>query len=133
MLNNLSTDWQTEDTVLVCDNAPCHNTLEAVEESFIGFKLLRLARYSPMLSLIENLSNKVKAKVKAQNQLTVSPVTPPILGEQRLQYVFSVMSQVANEDCSNSAQHATLFYPAAMMVGTKKIFCFVKIFLSAIC
>ena len=89
--------------------------------------------YSPMLSLIENVSNKVKAKVKDQNQLTVSPATPPILCEQRLQYVDSVMSQVANEDCSNSGQHATSFYPAAMMVGTKKSFCLVKIYLSVIC
>ena len=65
--------------------------------------------------------------------MTVSPVTPPIFGEQRLQYVDSAMSQVANKDCSNSAQHATSFYPAAMMVGTKNIFRLVKIYLSAIC
>ena len=58
--------------------------------------------------------------------MTVSSVIPPILGEKRLQYVDSVMSQVANEYCSNSAQHATSFYPAAMMVATKNSFCLVS-------
>ena len=78
-----------------------------------------------MLNPIGNVWDKVKSRVKAQ--MTVPLVTPPNLGEQRLQYVESfidsAMSQVANEDSSNSAQHATSFYPAAiaaddMMVGT---------------
>ena len=86
------------------------------KKASLGSDILRLAFYSPMLSLIENVSNKVKAKVKHQNQLTVTRVTPPILCE--LQYVDSAMSQVANEDCSNSAQHETSFYAATIMVGT---------------
>ena len=61
LLNNLPSDWHPEDTVLVCDNAPCHSNLEAVEENFIGFKILRLAPYSPMLNSIENVWNKVKS------------------------------------------------------------------------
>ena len=59
--------------------------------------------------------------------MTVPLVIPQNLGEQRLQYVKSPidsdMSQVANEDCRNSAQNTTSFYPAAIaeddiMVGT---------------
>ena len=64
--------------------------------------------------------------------MTVPIVKPPNLGEQKLHFVEylinSTMSQVANEDCNNSAQHATSFYPAAMMVGTKNFFLFKDLF-----
>ena len=78
-----------------------------------------------------------KSNDESPNQLTVPPVTPPIVGEQRRKNIESLidsaMSQVANEDCKNSAQHATSFYPAAIMVRTYNIFCLIKIKLSSIC
>ena len=82
---------------------------------FIGFKLLRLP-------LIQKCFEQGKSNGESPNQLTVPPVTPPILGKHGLQYfeslIHSAMSQVASEDCSNSAQHATSFYTATIIVGT---------------
>lgn len=116
LLNNLPSNWEVENVVLVCDNAPCHSNLEAIEENFVGIKILRLSPYSPMLNPIEIIWSKVKGAVK--NQMRVPQVSPPNVGEQRLQYVEnlidSAMASVTNEDCNNAAQHANSFFPAAL-------------------
>ena len=75
-----------DEIVLVCDNAPVHSRLELVAED-MGFHLLRLGQYSPMLSPIENLWSAVKASVKRSNRDFV--VEGPGIATQRTAYLES--------------------------------------------
>lgn len=78
-----------DEIVLVCDNAPVHSRLELVAED-MGFHLLRLGPYSPMLSPIENLWSVVKASVKRSNHDFV--VEGPGIATQRTAYFEGVIN-----------------------------------------
>lgn len=70
---------QLDDLVVVCDNAPCHSSLE-VAVAGTGATLLRLAPYSPMLNAIETIWSKIKQNVKTH--LRVPQVIAPGVVEQ---------------------------------------------------
>lgn len=72
------------DAVIVCDNAPAHSRLELVAHD-MGFTILRLGPYSPMLNPIENVWSVVKAAVKRNNRTPV--VDGPGVIEQRMKYL----------------------------------------------
>lgn len=107
-----------EDLVVVCDNAPAHCKLEEV---FVGTgaTLLRLAPYSPMLNPIENIWSKLKNYVKSN--MGVPIVFPPSMGEQRLQYLESMIDEakltVTIIDCGRSIQHSSTFHEAVIALG----------------
>lgn len=56
----------TRNTVVICDNAPCHNGLEEVftRTEYRNFKLLRLGPYSPALNPIEGIWSVLKSHLK---------------------------------------------------------------------
>ena len=87
--------------VLVCDNAPCHTSLQSLEEIFPGFKLLRLGPYSPtcMLNPIEGIWSKMKSVVKLQ--MRVPDVSAPGVCEQRLAYVETIIDRALKESPAN--------------------------------
>ena len=87
MLQHLPQGVSPEDTVIFCDNAPCHSRLhvERCITNHPGLQILRLGPYSPMLNPVEAVWSKMKAAVK--RNMRVPQVTPPQVGAQRLQYV----------------------------------------------
>lgn len=106
---------QLADLVIVCDNAPCHSSLEAVIDDTPA-NLLRLAPYSPMLNPIESIWSKVKIYVKTH--LEVPRVAAPGVVEQRLVYLEGIIDQakdsIVGGDCARSAQHSTTHHAAAL-------------------
>lgn len=110
--------------VVVCDNAPCHSRLELIFDDCPA-TLLRLAPYSPQLNPIETIWSKVKTYVKGQ--MEVPRVTPPNVGDQRLQYLEDLVERAKETitvgDCSRAILHSTTFHEIAlsmedMPVGT---------------
>lgn len=115
-----------EEVVFVVDNAPCHRRIEVGLEEYSTLPdgrpprpipvLVRLSPYSPMLNPIENIWSKVKAAVKRGNR--VLSVTPPGLGEQRLQYlerlVGNAIQEITVTDCANCIQHVSSFFGPAL-------------------
>lgn len=116
MMEKLPPYLQPENTVLVIDNAPCHSTIDECEALFSGFTVLRLAPYSPALNPIKNIWSKVKSFVKAQ--MRIPNVTPPGIGEQKLQYVEekidAAMGEISPQDCINCSQHVQGLYSLAL-------------------
>ena len=112
LLSNLPDNMAYSDIVLVCDNAPCHTSLQSLEEVFPGFKLLRLGPYSPMLNPIEGIWSKMKSFVKLQ--MRVPDVSAPGVCEQRLIYVETIIDRalqgITNQDCVKFSQHSQGFF-----------------------
>jgi transposase len=105
----------TNNLVIVCDNAPCHSRLsQAVAES--GALILHLGPYSPMLNPIETIWSSLKADVKSNVRVPI--VQGPQVGEQRLQYLEGILVQaigrISNQFCTRSYQHTTTFQAAIM-------------------
>lgn len=101
--------------VVVCDNAPVHSRFETVAEE-LGFTLLRLGPYSPMLNPIENIWSVVKAKVKRFNRIPV--VAGAGIIEQRLQYLEDLIRSADPEItpylCSQTIGHSHAFHRKAL-------------------
>lgn len=128
-ISSVLTQWeamgnQLSELVVVCDNAPCHSKFE---EIFLHSPatLLRLGPYSPQLNPIENIWSKIKSFVKSQ--MEVPNVNPPNMGEQRLQYLETLVEQakgtISVGDCTRAVMHSTTFHQMAlnledMPVGT---------------
>ena len=108
---------QLSELVVIADNAPAHSRLEQVFDGTEAV-LLRLAPYSPMLTLnpIEKIWSKIKSFVKAQ--VRVPQVEGSGIQEQRLQYLENILQQamgiISPGDCCRSAQHTSTFYEAAL-------------------
>lgn len=109
---------------IVSDNAPAHSRFEIVAQE-MGFTLLRLGPYSPMLNPIENVWSVVKARVKRLNRVPIT--NGPGVIEQRLVHIEQLMrdsiSEITPYLCSQNINHASRFYRRAlaledMLVGT---------------
>ena len=85
------TGKQRGNLVLVCDNAPCHSSIDDVLSG--GATLLRLSPYSPALNPIET--------VGVRRELRVPQVQGFGVGEQRLAYLEEVV-QSSLIKCDNS-------------------------------
>ncbi|KAK1945605.1 hypothetical protein P3T76_002653 [Phytophthora citrophthora] len=98
LLRRISKSIPLDDAVLVCDNAPCHSSVENVfvEDEFQGAKLLRLAPYSPMLNPIENCFSSFKSMVKrflAHHRRAILQVPPHVtIKEHREAYLVMALS-----------------------------------------
>lgn len=105
-----------QSVVLVCDNAPCHSSLNQCEEERPGLIVLHLGPYSPMLNPIENIWQKIKSNVKRHMRPPV--VVPPGVGEQRLVYVENLIDNaipiIGVQDCVNCWQHSQGFFQAVL-------------------
>ena len=112
----MSLGIEVGEVVLVCGNAPCHSTVDELEEDFPGLTVQRLAPYSPMLDPVENIWCKMKSHVK--RHVSVPAVAHPGVGEQRLQYVEqnidNAMATIIHQDCASCCQHAQCFFEAVL-------------------
>lgn len=126
-LRTLLQQWQDMgnqlgDLVIVCDNAPCHRTLETAIDGTTA-TLLRLGPYSPMLNPIEIIWSKIKLFVKAH--LKVPNVVPPGVGEQRLLYLEEIINQaqltIVGGDCARAVQHTTTFHVDALALNNMSV------------
>ena len=104
-----------QDTLFVCDNAPCHAHLDSLAQTG-GITILRLGPYSPMLNPLETIWSKLKSQVKSQ--MNVPVVHGVGLGEQRLQFLENIVRNslgcISTNDCVRSAQHTTTFHPLVL-------------------
>lgn len=109
---------QLADLIIVCDNAPCHSTLETVINGTAA-SLLRLAPYSPMLNPIECIWSKVKCYVKTH--LQGPHVEAPHVIEQRLVYLEAIIDEakdtIVGGDCARAAQRTTAHHAAALAMN----------------
>ena len=112
--------------VLVLDNAPCHNAIEAAleEEDLQMHFILRLAPYSPMINPIESVWSFMKATVKRN----LADRMATILGgeeqgnltktEYRLQTLESditrVIAEVTPSMCANFIAHIQNLLPSVL-------------------
>ena len=108
---------QSRLSVLVCDNAPCHNHLEDLflEPAYQGGRLLRLAPYSPILNPIENVWSKIKADVKQELRskhdalVRGDPNEQQSMQEWRMvllqQAVIAASKAVSSEQCARFVEH----------------------------
>jgi len=116
MLQHIPSDIAVNSVVVICDNAPCHSRLMECVHVHQGLEILKLGPYSPVLNPIENIWSKFKAKVK--QLMRIPEVSPPQLGEQRLQYVENIIDQametITVRDVVHSCQHAQGQYAAAL-------------------
>lgn len=111
----VSSGRRLQDLVVVIDNAPCHARMENVFLNSAA-TLLRLGPYSPMLNPIETIWSKIKMSVKSN--MEIPNVTPPGVGEQRIQYLLNVvneaLSNVTANDCARAVHHSTSHHSAVL-------------------
>lgn len=113
-----------KEVVVVCDNAPVHSRFEEVADE-MGFTLLRLGPYSPMLNPIENIWSVVKAAIKRFNRVPV--VNGPGVIEQRLHYLESLIAGAEQEItpylCSQAIGHSHAFHRKALAEEDMQVGC----------
>ena len=113
-------------TIVVCDNAPCHSALEDVmeEEEFKGVRLLRLGPYSASLNPIEEVWNVLNALMKsapAQKMTELLKTAPPAgatLVAHRLQFLLPIIDSnfhhVSLDLYMKSINHVQKHFPACL-------------------
>lgn len=101
-LNDLGS--RLSDLIIVSDNAPCYSRLEIID--LTGATMLRLAPYSPMLSLIEQIWEKLKMEIKTS--LRISKVATPRIQEQKLQCMKQIDVSKETIMAGNCAQHTNM-------------------------
>ena len=115
-INFLSLGVDISKVVLVCDNAPCHSTVDELEDDFPGLTVQQLGPYSPMLNPYEKIWSKMKSHIK--QHMRVPAIAHPRVGEQRLQYVEQkiddAMGTINHQDCARCCQHAQGFFEAVL-------------------
>ena len=92
MLEHLPVGITVDSVVVVSDNAPCHSKFEECVIENPGLTICRLGPYSPMLNPVETVWSKMKAVVK--QRMRVPQVQRPGVGEQRLQYVETLIDEL---------------------------------------
>lgn len=98
--------YALNDLVFVCDNAPCHSSMEAAVASNAGdlAKVLRLGPYSPILNPIEIIWSKIKTF--ARSQIGIPNITGPRLTEQRIAYLEDIIDRaiatITSRDCARA-------------------------------
>ncbi|KAF0292848.1 hypothetical protein FJT64_009220 [Amphibalanus amphitrite] len=104
-----------ENVVVVCDNAPAHTDLEAIqaEPEFEGVQILRTAPYSAPLNPIEECWSAMKAAMKnsmtASFQEMMTPETGISQTEHRLRYlernIDAAMPRITPIMCMHACNH----------------------------
>ena len=59
------------EVVLICDNAPCHSTVDKLEEDFPGLTVQRLLPFSLMFNPVENIWCEMKSYIKRHMRMPV--------------------------------------------------------------
>lgn len=119
-------------TVIVCDNAPIHVSLENVlnEEAFQGATLLRLAPYSAPLNPIEECWSVVKSEIKKLLNVTRNEIlehTPPGITqtEHRLRHLEGIIDQsmdkITPNLCMKTCNHVQKHYQAVLSLRDLKM------------
>ncbi|KAF0299222.1 hypothetical protein FJT64_003510 [Amphibalanus amphitrite] len=106
-----------ENVVVVCDNAPAHTDLEAIqaEPEFEGVQVLRTAPYSAPLNPIDGLHRWSAMKAAMKNSMTASfqemmtPETEISQTEHRLRYlernIDAAMPRITPIMCMHACNH----------------------------
>ncbi|EGZ18027.1 hypothetical protein PHYSODRAFT_504225 [Phytophthora sojae] len=128
LLRHIGQTTPLDNIVPVCDNAPCHTSIEEVfdEEEFAPAKLLRLGPYSPMLNPIENCFSTFKSMVKcflARHRQAILQVPPHLtIKQHREGYLKMAADLLVGEAitpyiCYKCTLHTMKFHARAMPVG----------------
>lgn len=114
---------QSNNVVIVMDNAPCHARAEQVIGNYPGASILRLAPYSPMLNPIESAWSDIKAQLKDKEAASLAEVLAGnnnglTQTEFRLRFVERLIDEarqaVTTMKCMRFVNHTQTFFADAL-------------------